>query len=118
MQTFLWPCHLPPRLSSYFLYERNRTCQQPRPSFAWIFPSHRQYYFLNYRLMVYSRKNKQGGLRTTFFENTGIFSFLSYPWKFQTKQSSTLGNSAKLCYIPCKFQDHNQDPWRFHIIIF
>ena len=46
------------------------------------------------------KKSKQGGeaLRIYFFEKPpGIFHFLLYPWKFQTKQSSTPGYSPKLC---------------------
>ena len=39
-----------------------------------------------------------------------FFIFLLYPWKFQTKQSSTLGCSTKLCSIPWKFQGQKQRP--------
>ena len=55
--------------------------------------------------MGYSRK-KTGGrglrFRTYFFENPpGIFLFfLLYPWKFQTKQSSTPWNSSKFLLDP------------------
>ena len=36
--------------------------------------------------------------------------FLLYLWKFQTNQSSTPENCAKLRYIPCQFQDQKQRP--------
>ena len=36
--------------------------------------------------------------------------FLLYPWKFQTNQSSTPENCAKLRYIPCQFQDQKKRP--------
>ena len=52
------------------------------------------------------KKNRgKGRLRTYVFEKTpGIFRFLFYPWKFQTKQGITPRNSTKLCYTPQKFQ--------------
>ena len=61
------------------------------------------------KLMCYSRKNPNGGLRIsfediwiysyTFLKTTlpGISHFLLYPWKFQTNQSSIPGYSTKLC---------------------
>ena len=67
-----------------------------------------------------------------------LFIFLLYPWKFQAKQSSTLGYSTKLCKIPWKFQGQKQrlpeiphysflvtlgnstlfiiNPWKFHML--
>ena len=47
-------------------------------------------------------------LRTYFFEKTPGISRLFYPWKFQTKQSSIPGNSAKLCYTHWKIQGQNR----------
>ena len=41
---------------------------------------------------LFQKKNKQGGLKTYFFEKTlEFFIFLFYLWKFQTKQSFTPG---------------------------
>ena len=36
--------------------------------------------------------------------------FFTLPWKFQTKQSSTPGNSTRLCQIPWKFQGQKRRP--------
>ena len=44
------------------------------------------------------------------------FIFLLYPWKFQTKQSSTPGNSTKCVRSLGNSKAKNQDPWEFHII--
>ena len=67
--------------------------------------------------MGFSRKNQKrrgggGGGGDSFFENPHglFFIFLLNPWKFQTKQSSTLGNFTKLCYIPLKLQGQKQRP--------
>ena len=55
---------------------------------------------------LFQKKKKTGGrglrFRTYFFENPpGIFLFfLLYPWKFQTKQSSTPRNSTKFLLDP------------------
>ena len=58
------------------------------------------------RLFQKKKKNRgKGRLRTYVFEKApGIFRFLFYPWKFQTKQGITPRNSTKLCYTPQKFQ--------------
>ena len=63
-------------------------------------------------LQGYSRKNPTRGGRGYIFLKTlpQFFIFLLYPWKFQTKQSSILGYSTKLCQIPWKFQGQNQRP--------
>ena len=45
----------------------------------------------------------------TFFKK----GFLFYPWIFQTKQSFTNTNSAKLCYFTQNFKAKNQEPWKF-----
>ena len=81
-------------------------------------------------LQRYSRKNPTRGGRGYIFLKTlpQFFIFLLYPWKFQTKQSSILGYSTKLCQIPWKFQGQNQrpleiqqlfflgHPWKFHFV--
>ena len=70
-------------------------------------------------VMGYCRKNpnrwgRRGRLRIYFFEPPPspleFFIFLLYPWKFQTKQSSTPGYSTKLCQIPWQFQHQKQRP--------
>ena len=43
------------------------------------------------------QKKKTGGLGTYFFENPLWNISFFYPWNFQVKQSSTPGNSTKLC---------------------
>ena len=54
--------------------------------------------------MSYSRKKKQEGFRTYFFENPpGIFRFFTLLWKIKTKQGFIPTNSTKLCYTPQKF---------------
>ena len=75
---------------------------------------------------LFQKKKQTGGrglrFRTYFFENPpGIFLFfLLYPWKFQTKQSSTPRNSTKFLLDPLEINSRvkNQDPWpwKFHII--
>ena len=64
--------------------------------------------------MNYSRKNpnRGGGRGYTFMKPLLEFFnfFLLYPWKFQTKQSSTPGYSTTLCYITWKFQGQKQRP--------
>ena len=68
-----------------------------------------------------SRKKTSRGLRTYFFETPLQFLiFFFYHWKFQTKQSSTPGNSTKLCQIP-SLENPGRSPrplpcWKFHII--
>ena len=48
---------------------------------------------------------------TYFFEKPlEFFILLLYPWKFQTKQSFTSGNSTKLCYILWKLQAQKPRP--------
>ena len=43
--------------------------------------------------------------------------FLLYPWKFQTKQSSTTpGYSTKIVFDRFQGKAKNKDPWKFHII--
>ena len=76
--------------------------------------------------MGYSRKKiKQvgggWGLGHTFSKTLlEFFIFLLYPWKFQTKQSSTPRNSTKFLLDPLEINSRvkNQDPWpwKFHII--
>ena len=69
-------------------------------------------HFVVYSTMGYSRKKtKKGDWGHTFLKKPlEFFSFLLYLWKFQTKQSSTPGNSAKLCFIPWKFQAQKPRP--------
>ena len=57
-------------------------------------------------VLGYSRKNpNRWVLRIYFFEKPlEFFIFLLYPWKFQAKQSSAAGYSAKFCQIPWKLQ--------------
>ena len=48
-----------------------------------------------------------------------FFILLLYPWKFQTKQSSTPGYSTQLCYLDPldrNSKTKNKDQWKFHII--
>ena len=56
-------------------------------------------------LLIGLFQKKQGAWGHTFFKkNPGIFHFCTSPWRFQTKYSSTPGNSTKLHLIPWKFQ--------------
>ena len=45
-----------------------------------------------------------------FSESASILTHLTIPLKFQTKQRSTLGNSANFSYIPWKFQGQKPRP--------
>ena len=69
--------------------------------------------------MSYSRKKQAARGGHTFVKTPlEFFIFLLDPWKFQTNQSSTAGNCAKLCYISLvNSKTKKQDPWKFHIII-
>ena len=70
-------------------------------------------------IRLFRKKTKQGRLRTYFFENPlEFFFFFLYPWKFQTKQSSTPGNSTKLRQIPWKFQGQKPRPLEISYVIF
>ena len=66
-------------------------------------------------VLGYSRKNPKdkNGKRLLEFLDLSL-----YPCKFQTKWSSTPGNSMKLCYTHWNFRSKTkkQDPWKFHII--
>ena len=60
---------------------------------------------------LFSRKNLNRGVEDIlFWKPPRIFYFLLYPWKFQTKQSSTPGYSTKLCEIPWKLQGQKERP--------
>ena len=61
--------------------------------------------------MGYSRKKQTGRLMTCFFEiPLDFFIFLLCPWKSQTKQNSTSGNSTNFGQIPWKFQVQKSRP--------
>ena len=71
--------------------------------------------------MGYSRKKiKRGDWGYTFVKTAPeFFILLLYPWKFQTKQSSTPGYSTQLCYLDPldrNSKTKNKDQWKFHII--
>ena len=95
------------------------------------------------QLVLFHKKSKQEGVGDigTFLKKRLEFVSLSlYPWNFQTKQSFTPGNSAKLCYTTWMFQGQKTipteiphdffliipgnatpflvDPWNFHIQFF
>ena len=70
--------------------------------------------------MGYSRKNSnRGGWGYTFLKPPlEFFIFLFYPWKFQTKQSSTLDISQNCVRSTGNSKVKNKDPWKFHIFFF
>ena len=76
--------------------------------------------FKTSNIMSYSWNKQIGGLRTYFFKNPlEFFINLLYLRKFQTNWSSNPGNCTKLCHISLgNSKTKNQDPWKFHIIIF
>ena len=56
-----------------------------------------QYFLLYFQYRAIPEKNRRV-LRKYFFRKTlKILIFLLYPWKFQTKQRFTSGNSTKFC---------------------
>ena len=80
---------------------------------------HSSLYILGY----FRKKNKQGGWGDTFLKNTlDFFIFLLYPWKFQTKQSSTPHMHLEVsqnCFRSLgNFKAKSQDSWKFHITFF
>ena len=102
----------------------------------------KQHSYFNCRYTLYwaiPEKKKTGGGKgggrgwakdILFWKTAWNFSFFNffYPLKFQTKQSSNPRNSAKLCYIPWKFQRPKTktpvgnstsffiNPWKFHML--
>ena len=60
----------------------------------------------------YSKKKNRtdGDWGHTFLKTPLEFLIFFYPWKFQTKQSSTPGKSTKLCYMSLKFQGQKPKP--------
>ena len=66
---------------------------------------------------LFQKKSKQGGLRIYFLKTSlKFFIFLLYPWKFKTKQSSTLDIPQNCVRSLKNSKAKNKDPWKSHII--
>ena len=65
-----------------------------------------------FQIQLAIQENKQTGSWGHTFLKTSMefFVYLLYPWKFETNQSSTPGNCAKLHYILWKFHDQKPRP--------
>ena len=79
------------------------------------------YYYFDWAIP--KKKSIQGEFGDILSWNFFLASY-SYPWKFQTKQSFTPGNSTKLCFTPASTwfgnsntkRNWNQHPMKFHMI--
>ena len=80
---------------------------------------HSSLYILGY----FRKKTSRGVEGILFWKTPWIFSFfLLYPWKFQTKQSSTPHMHLEIsqnCFRSLgNFKAKSQDSWKFHITFF